>query len=209
MLSSEVSNVRELSSLAKLYVERDLKVAPVAAFYRTPLILMARAEKEVVEESPLVSLRELMKANMPLGKYDDAIVLLGQLVRSVRLDDNDMEAQDSIVETESPPTKRKRKDGDDNFEEKNSLKEITDPMQKLEKFFDLHQSVLDGGRQCMFTNAARVFFNQRIACIVSCVNNHFDGNKQSFLNVHGNSLMKKYSKFYKEHCKGKGNSCSH
>jgi len=40
MLSSEVSNVRELSSLAKLYVERDLRVAPVADFYRTPLILL-------------------------------------------------------------------------------------------------------------------------------------------------------------------------
>jgi len=79
MLSSEVSNVRELSSLAKLYVERDLRVAPVADFYRTSFILMTRAEKEVVEESPLISLRELMKANMPLRKYDDAIVLLGQL----------------------------------------------------------------------------------------------------------------------------------
>jgi len=110
MLSSEVSNVRELSSLAKLYVERDLRVAPVAEFYRTPLILMKRAERGffLVEESPLVSLRELMKANMPLGKYDDAIVLLGQLVRSVGLEGNDIEAQDQNVETGSSPKKSAR-----------------------------------------------------------------------------------------------------
>jgi len=153
MLSSEISNIRDLSRLTKLYFERDLRVAPVADFYRTSLILINRAGREVVEESPLVSLHELMKVNMPLGKYDDAIAL--QFVHSVNLEGNAVEVEDPIVETGNPPPKRKCKDEGYNFGERNSLKEIADPMEKLDKIFDLHQSVLDDGRQCMFTNTGR------------------------------------------------------
>ena len=171
-VSSEVYNIGEPSSLAKLYVETDLRVAPVADFYRSPVILMTRAEREVVEKSQLVSLCELMKANMSLGKYDDEIVLLGQLVCSVGLDGNDIEAQDPIVETGNSPTKRKRKDGDNNFEEKSFLKDIIDPMEKLEIFlFYIRVSLMMEGSVSLLTL-----------------------NNQSFLNVYGNSLMKKYSK---------------
>ena len=68
---------------------RDLKISPAAEFFRTPLIVIDRAEKEVVEQSPMTSLRDLMRNFLPANKYNDAIALVGQLVRNNECDKNE------------------------------------------------------------------------------------------------------------------------
>ena len=73
------------------------------------------------------------------------------------------------------------------------MKDLKVPIEKLNYIFELHKVVVDESRVSCFTNAARVFYNQRIVCMVNCVENHFNGNKRSFLDVHSEALMKKHT----------------
>ena len=156
------------------------------------------------------SLRDLMRNFLPANKYNDAIALLGQLVRSNECDESEEEneVEETVTDNVGGTTKRKRKEGNDDLSEKDELKNMKVPIEKLNYIFELHKVVVDESRVSCFTNAARVYYNQRIVCIVNCVENHFNGNKQNFLNLHSEALMKKHSKFYKSFCKGKGSSCS-
>ena len=158
----------------------------------------------------MTTLRDLMRNFLPANKYNDAIGLLGQLVRNDENEDENVVLPLQIKQQSgnSVGTKRKRKEGTDDLPEKDQFKDLKVPMEKLNYIFHLHKVVADESRVSCFTNAARVFYNQRIVCMVNCVENHFNGNKQSFLDVHSEALMKKHSKFYKSFCKGKGSSCS-
>ena len=85
--------------------------------------------------------------------------------------------EETVTDYSVGRTKRKQKDGNDELSEKDQLKEMKVPMEKLNYIFELHKVVVDESRVSCFTNAARVFYNKRIVCIVNCVENHFNGNK--------------------------------
>ena len=160
-LTSEVREIRNLSAIAESCVLKAFKVSQAAEFFRSPLIVIDRAEKEVVDLSPMNSLRDLMRNFLPTNKYNDAIAVLGQLVRSNECDESEEEneVEETVTDNVGGTTKRKRKEGNDDLSEKDELKNMKVPIEKLNYIFELHKVVVDESRVSCFTNAARVYYN--------------------------------------------------
>ena len=89
----------------------------------------------------MTTLRDLMRNFLPANKYNDAIGLLGQLVRNDENEDENVVLPLQIIQQSdnSVGTKRKRKEGTDDLPEKYQFKDLKVPIEKLNYIFHLHR----------------------------------------------------------------------
>ena len=90
--------------------------------------------------------------------------------------------------------------------ERYHLSEISDPRMRLEKLLKIQQSLPALSLKAKLTHNAYVFVQFMMMPVLKCLQNHFDGDIDAFLQKH--DLRVSYSNFRVEHCCGRGDKCN-
>lgn len=191
-------NIRDL---AAEFVEKDLGVSYRDRNYRNINHLMMKAKEVSLAENPIDVINELAEEYIPESKKQKLMRAVAQL-RMRNAEAND-EATDNHVDSSPPEIVVKKYNLESRFE----IGKASSADAKLDKVLEVYGSIESSKVSSQCTSAAKKYYLTVLNPICKCLNNHFNGDKQTFLQNWGDDFQKKLTKFNKEMNNGKGDSC--